>query len=46
METQTAMTMSPNAVDKLRNLTAHYIYRGVAMVNDSKQKSNLNRTGT
>ena len=27
MEEQTAMTMSPNVADNLRNLTAHYIYR-------------------
>jgi len=26
VETQTAMTMSPKVADKLRNLTAHYIY--------------------
>ena len=26
MEEQTAMTMSPKVADKLRNLTAHYIY--------------------
>ena len=25
MEAQTAMTMSPKTVNKLRNLTAHYI---------------------
>lgn len=27
METQTAMTMNPRVANKLRNLTAHYIYR-------------------
>jgi len=27
VETQTAMTISPNVADKFRNLTVHYIYR-------------------
>jgi Protein-disulfide isomerase len=42
VEVQIAMTMSPKAVGNLRNLTAHYP-PGVAMVNHSKQKANLNR---
>jgi hypothetical protein len=28
VETQTAMTMNPKAVSKLRDLTAHYIHEG------------------
>ena len=39
MEAQTAMTMSPKAVSKLRNLTAHYIRACFVMVNDSEAQS-------
>ena len=38
METQTAMTMSPKTVSKLRDLTAHYIRVCFMVVNDSNSK--------
>ena len=39
MEAQTAMTMSPKAMSKLRNLTAHYIRARLVMANDSEAQS-------
>ena len=46
METQTAMTMSPKAVSKLRDLTAHYIRAASWWSTNSKHEMNLNRAGT
>jgi hypothetical protein len=38
VELQTAMTMSPKVVDKVRNLTAHYIYSASAWSTNRSRK--------
>ncbi len=45
VETQTAMTMSPKAVNKLRDLTTHYIH-GRSWWSTSRHEMNLNSAGT
>src|SRR5580765_6881896 len=46
VEMQTAMTMSPKAVGKFRNLTVHYIRPASRWSTIRKQKANLNKAGT
>jgi hypothetical protein len=45
-EAQTAMTMSPKAASKLRNVTAHYIRAASRWSTIRSTKRNLNRTRT